>query len=106
MKPYLRPTDKPQLAPVGWVAERVGQWRDGGIDAVYDPDRHDVLYIDTRTTIPLRVSFTKAGYRMASTDGHQELWVRDRADAACAALARIDRATEIRSGGTDLPSPA
>ena len=45
MKPFLRPTDRGQLAPVGWVSEPAGRWAGKEVDVVYDPRRHDVAFV-------------------------------------------------------------
>lgn len=106
MKPVLRPADRSQLAPVGWVAVPVGQWTEQRCNAIYDPARHDILYSDARTTIPVRVGFTNAGYQLAAKFGDQELWYRDRVHAARAALARTDLRAAARTPGADLPGLA
>lgn len=109
MKPFLRRADRGQLAPVGWVSQPAGLWGGQPVDIVYDPDRHDCLL--TRTAMPehLRAGFAGAGYRRVATDnggGGQELWVRDRADAARAALARLDHTVAKRAACMDPPTPA
>ena len=108
MKPFLRSRDRAQLAPVGWVSQPAGLWGGQPVDIVYDPDRHDCLL--TRTAMPdhLRAGVAGAGYRRIASDssGGQELWVRDRADAARAALARLDRTIARRAAGLDAPGLA
>ena len=108
MKPFLRRSDRGQLAPVGWVSQPAGLWGGQAVDIVFDPDRHDCLL--TRTAMPdhLRAGFAGAGYRRIASDngGGQELWVRDRADAARAALGRLDHAVATRAAQRDAPSLA
>ena len=106
MKPFMRATDRGQLAPLGWVSEPAGQWGGRPVDIVYDPRRHDCLLLRGRTSQHLKVGFAEAGYRPVATDGSHELWVRDRVDSARAALARIDRAAGARPAGLGLPGPA
>ena len=45
MKPFLRATDRAPLAPVGWTATPAGTWDGKTVDVVYDPRRHDVLFL-------------------------------------------------------------
>ena len=108
MKPFLRRSDRGQLAPVGWVSQPAGLWGGQPVDIVYDPNRHDCLL--TRTAMPdhLRAGFAGAGYRRIASDngGGQELWVRDRADAARAALARLDHTIATRAAQRDAPGLA
>ena len=37
MKPFLRPTDRARLAPVGWVSKRAGLWGGREVEVVFDP---------------------------------------------------------------------
>jgi len=106
MRPFLRPADRGRLAPVGWVAEPAGRWGGRTVDIVYDPERHDCLLARNRLPGHLKAGFAGAGYRRVATDGEQELWVRDRADAARAALARLDRKAATRAVGRDAPGIA
>lgn len=89
MKPFLRPTDRGQLAPVGWVAEPAGIWDGRSVDVVYDPRRHQILRTLNDIGEQTRTSIRAAGYRRVATDGKQELWVRDRVEATQAALDRL-----------------
>lgn len=108
MRPFLRHRDRGQLAPVGWVSQSAGLWGGKPAEIVYDPGRHDCLLV--RTAIPehLRAGFSSAGYRRVAIDdgGSQELWVRDHADAARAALTRIDHTISSRCIGRDVPGLA
>lgn len=89
MKPFLRPTDRGQLAPVGWVAEPAGTWDGRSVDVVYDPRRHQILRVLNDVGDQTRASIGAAGYRRVATDGKQELWARDRVEATQAALDRL-----------------
>lgn len=98
MKPFLRATDRGRLAPVGWVAEPAGTWAGKEHDVVYDPKRHDVMFLRADPGDEARTGFTQVGYRRIGTDGPSEFWVRDRAAAVDAALARVDHsASRTRS---------
>jgi hypothetical protein len=96
MKPFLRPTDRGKLAPVGWVAEPAGHWGGKEVDVVYDPRRHQVLVVRSAVPDGTRSSLGAAGFRRLAADGAQELWVRDRLAVARAALDRLDRAAGPR----------
>ena len=37
MKPFLRPTSRARLAPVGWTSEPAGQCAGREVEVVYDP---------------------------------------------------------------------
>jgi hypothetical protein len=91
VKPFLRPTDRGKLAPVGWVAEPAGRWAGKDVDVVYDPRRHQVLVVRSAVPDATRRTLGAAGFRRLAVDGTQELWARDRLAVVDAALARIDR---------------
>jgi hypothetical protein len=106
VKPFLRPTDRGKLAPVGWVSEPVGQWAGREVDVVYDPRRHDVLLVRRDPGDSARHGFRDVGYRRVAVDGANEMWVRDRLsvistrmDSVQRSLGR-DQAAEI--GGRSL----
>jgi hypothetical protein len=96
VKPFLRPTDRGKLAPVGWLAEPAGKWGGKEVDVVYDPRRHQVLVVRSAVPDGTRSSLGAAGFRRLAVDGAQELWVRDRIAVARAALDRLDRAAGQR----------
>jgi hypothetical protein len=109
VKPFLRATDRAPLAPVGWTATPAGTWDGKTVDVVYDPRRHDVLFL--RTAMPQATvdGITQAGYRCLRTDGIQQLWMRDRIEAARAGLDRHDHHATTRPSlgvGHDLGDPA
>jgi hypothetical protein len=54
----------------------------------------------------LKAGFAGAGYRRVATDGERELWFRDRADAARAALGRLDHKRATGTTGHDVPGIA
>ncbi|MDZ7734554.1 MAG: hypothetical protein U5R31_17040 [Acidimicrobiia bacterium] len=91
MKPFLRRTDRGRLAPVGWVAEPTGVWAGGEVEVVHDPRRHDVTFLRHRPTDTDRAGLRDSGYRRVAVDGDQEMWVRDRLEAARRSLERSDR---------------
>ena len=69
MKPFLRPTDRGKLAPVGWVSEPAGRWAGREVDVVYDPRRHDVAFVRHGVGYDVRDGFREVGYRRVAVDG-------------------------------------
>ncbi len=102
MEPTLRPADPeaPTAAcPAGHIAAPAGLWQGRPMEVVYDPSRHDVAFVreapaDKRLAGQLR----SCGYQRVAGDGASELWVRDRAVAATAALERAGRSSVSRAG--------
>ena len=88
MKPFLRPTSRARLAPVGWTSEPAGQWAGREVEVVYDPRRHQVVLCRNDPGDRTRAELAGAGYRRCASDGTQEMWVRDRSAEAAAALER------------------
>lgn len=91
MKPFMRPTDRGRLAPVGWVSEPAGQWDGKEVEVVYDPRRHQVVLLRNDPGDTTRDAIAESGYRRIAHDGRQEMWVRDRVDTAQARLDRLER---------------
>lgn len=102
MKPFLRPTSRARLAPVGWVSETAGQWAGREVDVVYDPRQHQVVLLRNEPGEGTRTELAGAGYRRYASDGKQEMWVRNKASQAEALLDRA-AATEDqrRSAGVE-----
>ena len=88
MKPFLRPTSRARLAPVGWTSEPAGQWAGREVEVVYDPRQHQVVLCRNDPGDRTRAELAGAGYRRCASDGTQEMWVRDRTAMAGAALER------------------
>jgi hypothetical protein len=86
VKPFLRPTSRARLAPVGWKSEPAGQWAGREVEVVYDPRQHQVVLCRNDPGDHTRAELSGAGYRRCASDGTQEMWVRDRGAAAGAAL--------------------
>jgi hypothetical protein len=84
-----------RLAPVGWVAERAGEWAGREVEVVYDPTRHQVVLFRNDPGDAARAELTEGGYRRYASDGHQEMWVRDTAPDA----AGVGRPTPARTRG-------
>jgi hypothetical protein len=82
VKPFLRPTSRARLAPVGWTSEPAGQWAGREVEVVYDPRQHQVVLCRNDPGDHTRAELADAGYRRCASDGTQEMWVRDRSAAA------------------------
>lgn len=82
MKPFLRPTDRARLAPVGWVAEPAGTWAGKQVEVVYDPRQHQIVLVRNEPGDQTRAALAGDGFRRLAVDGQQEMWVRDRTSAA------------------------
>lgn len=78
MKPFLRPTSRARLAPVGWTSEPAGQWGDRQVEVVYDPRQHQIVLCRNDPGDRTRTGLAGAGYRRCASDGTQEMWVRER----------------------------
>lgn len=91
MKPFMRPTDRARLAPVGWISEPAGLWAGKEVEVVYDPRRHQVVLLRNDPGDPTRTAIAENGYRRVAVDGPQEMWVRDKVDLTQARLDRLQR---------------
>jgi len=96
VKPFLRPTSRARLAPVGWTSESAGQWAGREVEVVYDPSQHQIVLCRNDPGDHMRSELADAGYRRYATDGNQEMWVRDKAASAEASLARSMGHTQHR----------
>lgn len=81
MKPFLRPTDRARLAPVGWASEPAGLWAGRQVEVVFDPRRHQIVMVRDEPGDTTRAALAVEGFRRLAVDGRQEMWVRDRATA-------------------------
>ena len=75
MEPFLRRTDRGQLAPVGWVSEPAGLWGDHQVDVVFDPHQHQVVMLRAAHPAALDHTLGERGFRRVAVDGQQQLWV-------------------------------
>lgn len=94
MKPFLRPTDRARLAPVGWVSEPAGVWAGRQVEVVFDPRQHQIVMVRNDPGDTTRASLAAEGFRRRAVDGQQEMWIRDR---SAAAEQTSERVTAIRS---------
>lgn len=91
MKPFMRPVDGPQLAPVGWVAEPAGIWEGRRVEIVYDPRRHELVRATFDMGARARTLLASSGFRCVAAAGDRELWVRDRQTRSRVAVDRLSR---------------
>jgi hypothetical protein len=82
MKPFLRPTDRARLAPVGWVSEPAGVWAGREVEVVFDPRQHQIVMVRNDPGDTTRAALASEGFRRLAVDGKQEMWLRDRTSAA------------------------
>lgn len=82
MKPFLRPTDRARLAPVGWVSEAAGVWAGRHVEVVFDPRQHQIVMVRDGAGDSTRAALAGEGFRRLAVDGKQEMWIRDRSTAA------------------------
>ena len=84
--PFLReapPEGQPSApCPPGWAAEPAGRWQGGHSEVVYDPRRHDVVFLRGTVEPGVLTGLEAAGYERRGVDAGSELWVRDRARRA------------------------
>lgn len=87
--PFLRPAPPeghPSApCPPGWAVEPAGLWHDRQMEVVYDPSRHDVLFLRGRQPM-LEPRLGDIGWEHTLSDGDNQMWVRDRAALARRAL--------------------
>jgi len=104
VKPFLRPTDRARLAPVGWSAEPAGIWGGKEVEVVFDPRRHQVLLARNDLGDKTRSEIAGDGFRRIASDGKQEMWVRDQVEVMRGRLDRLEgRASQQRSTGIEAP---
>lgn len=89
MKPFLRPTDRARLAPVGWVSEPAGVWAGRQVEVVFDPRQHQIVMVRDEPGDTTRAALAAEGFRRRAVDDRQEMWVRDRAAATEPTPARV-----------------
>jgi hypothetical protein len=82
VRPFLRAGDRPRLAPVGWVAEPAGVWAGRQVEVVFDPRQHQIVMVRNEPGETTRAAMAGEGFRRLAVDGQQEMWMRDRANAA------------------------
>ncbi len=91
MNPYLRPAPREDLPPYpcpeGHEVHPAGLWKGSQMEVVYDPRLHDVLFLREGMDDPeIRDGLGSTGWAHIESDGQSEMWIRDRAAAAQAAL--------------------
>lgn len=93
--PYLRPAPPegapPLRCPEGWAAEPAGVWEDRQMEVVYNPRRHDVVFIRGRLAPDVGSALPSVGYAEARAAEGVRMFVRDRSAATRAALDRLEQ---------------
>ena len=93
--PYLRPAP-PEGAPLlgcpeGWAAEPAGLWEDRQMEVVYNPRRHDVVFIRGHLAPNVESALPSVGYAEARAADGVRMFIRDRSAATRAALDRLEQ---------------
>lgn len=89
MKPFLRPTDRARLAPVGWISEPAGVWAGRQVEVVFDPRQHQIAMVRNDPGDTTRAALAGEGFHRLAVDGKQEMWIRDRTSAAEQTLEQV-----------------
>ena len=103
MKPFLRPVDRGQLAPVGWEAESAGLWKGREVDVVYDPNRHRVLVVRGELEPSTETALRDEGWKRQIHTDDNSLWVCDEVELARTRIS--DDLAEIAHPHHDGPQP-
>lgn len=102
MKPFLRPVDRGQLAPVGWESEPAGLWKGRKVDVVYDPNRHRVLVVRGDLEASTEAALRDDGWKRQIHTEDNSLWVYDELGRA---LTRVrDHLTQISQPQPEAPT--
>ena len=104
MKPFLRPVDRGQLAPVGWEAEPAGLWKGREVDVVYDPNRHRVLVVRGDLESSTETALRADGWTRQIQTADNSLWVCDEVELAKARIR--DDLADMTAMGRDGPQPS
>lgn len=93
--PYLRPVPPegapPLRCPEGWAAEPAGLWEDCQMEVVYNPRRHDIVFIRGRLSPDVESTLPSIGYAETQAAEGVRMFVRDRSAATRAALDRLEQ---------------
>lgn len=95
MEPYFRPAFPEGVpsapCPPGCVAEPAGVWEGVPREVVYDPARHQVLFLRGEIGPRLADELRVEGFRRMGRDGATQYLVRDRTDTTVARMRRLER---------------
>ena len=103
-EPFLRPAPPeglpPLACPPGWASEPAGLWDGRHMEVVYNPRRHDVLFVCGHLSAEVESELPSIGYGQARAAADVRMFVRDRSAAVGVALDRLEqRATAARELG-------
>lgn len=94
-EPYLRPAPPegavPQICPDGWASEPAGLWNGRHMEVVYNPRRHDVVFVRGQLSPEVESSLPSIGYAETHAGDGVRMFVRDRSAATRAALDRLEQ---------------
>jgi hypothetical protein len=103
MSPYLRPLDSTAPTPHGWTVEPAGPWNGHQVEVVYNPTRHDVMFVRGAAADDISDNdLEHIGYQFIATDGQTWLWHRDRLTAARSRLGLMERGATVPTNAIGL----
>lgn len=94
-EPFLRPgppEGRPPLeCPPGWASEPAGVWDGRHMEVVYNPRRHDVLFVRGQLSAEVESELPSIGYGQARAATDVRMFVRDRSAAVGASLDQLEQ---------------
>ena len=81
-EPYLRPAAPEGAAPAPYPpahqVEPAGIWHGEVMEVVYDPRRHDVVFLLGAVSPAVEKGLVASGWEHHLSDGANQMWTRDR----------------------------
>lgn len=98
-EPYLRPAppegEPAALCPPGGQAESAGIWDGKAMEVVYDPRRHDVVFLRGAASAAVEGGLRATGWKHRLSEGANQMWTRDRSALARRRLDRLRSAPDV-----------
>ena len=98
-EPYLRPATPegapPAPCPPGRQAEPAGVWHGRAMEVVYDPRRHDVVFLHGAASAAVEGGLQATGWEHRLSDGANQMWTRDRTALARRRLDQVRSAPDV-----------
>ncbi len=98
-EPYLRPSPPEGAPPLGcaegWAVEPAGLWDGRHMEVVYNPRRHDVVFIRGHLSPSVESALPSVGYAETGSADGVRMFVRDRSAATRAALDRLEQRPSV-----------
>lgn len=85
-------------SPPGWSVEPAGLWRGAVSEIVFDPRRHDIVFLRGAVDTTVTQSLSGCGYERLGADNGNQLWVRDRVQPAPRPLVTVSSVRLDRRG--------